>query len=292
MTVDSDNRNDYAGGYEMDISNESRVLQQFVEMAPYIPLFIEEPVSVAITNREAFIYNQPCAELPIQSELGVPFPEGNTPSMVIKTGQKIVREVSAKVYGIPFKSYAIPLKENGTVVGCLMIAKSITVIKNSKEAISNLSEEIEQVTAAVNEITGGLQTTSENNHEVYRLMGELLKETQKMNRILSAINKLSSTTKILGLNASIEAARAGTAGRGFAVVAREIERLSSDTTQAAGEIGEMLGSIEVQLNNVSEKSKETTDTFMQQAASLEEIVATMENLNSNVKVIDDYVQQL
>ena len=292
MTVDSDNRNDYAGGYEMDISNESRVLQQFVEMAPYIPLFIEEPVSVAITNREAFIYNQPCAELPVQSELGVPFPEGNTPSMVIKTGQKIVREVSAKVYGIPFKSYAIPLKENGTVVGCLMIAKSITVIKNSKEAISNLSEEIEQVTAAVNEITGGLQTTSENNHEVYRLMGELLKETQKMNRILSAINKLSSTTKILGLNASIEAARAGAAGRGFAVVAREIERLSSDTTQAAGEIGEMLGSIEVQLNNVSEKSKETTDTFMQQAASLEEIVATMENLNSNVKVIDDYVQQL
>lgn len=292
MTVDSDNRNDYAGGYEMDISNESRVLQQFVEMAPYIPLFIEEPVSVAITNREAFIYNQPCAELPVQSELGVPFPEGNTPSMVIKTGQKIVREVSAKVYGIPFKSYAIPLKENGTIVGCLMIAKSITVIKNSKEAISNLSEEIEQVTAAVNEITGGLQTTSENNHEVYRLMGELLKETQKMNRILSAINKLSSTTKILGLNASIEAARAGAAGRGFAVVAREIERLSSDTTQAAGEIGEMLGSIEVQLNNVSEKSKETTDTFMQQAASLEEIVATMENLNSNVKVIDDYVQQL
>jgi methyl-accepting chemotaxis protein len=31
---------------------------------------------------------------------------------------------------------------------------------------------------------------------------------------------------------------------------------------------------------------------MQQAASLEEIAATMENLNSNVKVIDDYVQQL
>lgn len=276
----------------MDISNESKVLQQFVEMAPYIPLFIEEPVSVAITNREAFIYNQPCAELPVQSELGVPFPEGNTPSMVMKSGQKIVREVSEKVYGIPFKSYAIPLKENGTVVGCLMIAKSITVIKNSKEAITNLSEEIEQVTAAVNEITDGVQKTSENNHEVYRLMGELLEETRKMNRILSAINKLSNSTKILGLNASIESARAGAAGRGFAVVAREIERLSSDTTQSAKEIGEMLGSIEVQLSHISERSKETTDTFMQQAASLEEIAATMENLNANVKVIDDYVQQL
>jgi len=276
----------------MDISNESKVLQHFVEMAPYIPMFIEEPVSVAITNREAFIYNQPCPELPVQCKLGEPFPEGNTPSIVVRSGEKIVREVSEKVYGIPFKSYAIPLKENGRVVGCLMIAKSITVIKNSKEAITNLSDEIEQVTAAVNEIAEGVQTSSENNHEVYRLMGALLEETQKMNHILTAINKLSNSTKILGLNASIESARAGAAGRGFSVVAKEIERLSSSTTQSAKEIGDMLGSIEVQLNNISERSKETTDTFMQQAASLEEIAATMQNLNANVKVIDDYVQQL
>lgn len=276
----------------MDISNESKVLQHFIEMAPYIPMFIEEPVSVAITNREAFIYNQPCPELPVICDLGVPFPDGNTPSLVMKSGERIVREVSEKVYGIPFKSYAIPLKENGRVVGCLMIAKSITVIKNSKEAITNLSDEIEQVTAAVNEIAEGVQTSSENNHEVYRLMGALLEETQKMNHILTAINKLSNSTKILGLNASIESARAGAAGRGFSVVAKEIERLSSSTTQSAKEIGDMLGSIEVQLNNISEKSKETTDTFMQQAASLEEIAATMHNLNANVKVIDDYVQQL
>ena len=276
----------------MDISNESVVLQHFVEMAPYIPMFIEEPVSVAITNREAFIYNQPCPELPVQCDLGVPFPEGNTPSLVMKSGEKIVREVSEKVYGIPFKSYAIPIRDGGRVVGCLMIAKSITVIKNSKEAIANLSDEIDQVTVAVNEIAEGVQTSSENNHEVYRLMGALLEETQKMNHILTAINKLSNSTKILGLNASIESARAGAAGRGFSVVAKEIERLSSSTTQSAKEIGDMLGSIEVQLNNISEKSKETTDTFMQQAASLEEIAATMQNLNANVKVIDDYVQQL
>ena len=276
----------------MDISNESKVLQHFVEMAPYIPMFIEEPVSVAITNREAFIYNQPCAELPVTCELGKPFPEGNTPSLVMKSGEKMVREVSEKVYGIPFKSYAIPLKENGRVVGCLMIAKSITVIKNSKEAIANLSDEINQVTSAVNEIADGVQNSSENNHEVYRLMGALLEETQKMNHILTAINKLSNSTKILGLNASIESARAGAAGRGFSVVAKEIERLSSSTTQSAKEIGDMLGSIEVQLNNISEKSRETTDTFMQQAASLEEIAATMQNLNANVKGIDDYVQQL
>lgn len=276
----------------MDISNESKVLQHLVEMAPYIPMFIEEPVSVAITNREAFIFNQPCEELPVACNLGEPFPEGNTPSMVMQSGEKISREVSEKVYGIPFKSYAIPIREDGEVVGCLMIAKSITVVKNSKEAIANLSEEVEQITCAVAEVAAGVNKASEHNNEVYGLMGALLEETKKMNHILTAINKLSNSTKILGLNASIESARAGAAGRGFSVVAKEIERLSSSTTQSAKEIGDMLSSIEVQLNNISEMSKETTDTFMQQAASLEEIAATMENLNGNVKVIDEYVQQL
>ena len=51
-------------------------------------------------------------------------------------------------------------------------------------------------------------------------------------------------------------------------------------------------SIEAQLKIIGNKSQDTTDTFMQQAASLEEIAASMDDLNSNVKVIDDYMKQL
>jgi len=276
----------------MDVSGESKVLQEFIRMAPYIPMFIDEPVSVAITNKVAFIFNQPCKELPVQSELGKPFPEGNTPSLVMKSGEMMVREVSEKVYGIPFKSYAIPLRENGEVVGCLMLAKSITVIKSSKQAISDLSQEFEQMTDVINDITEGVQQSSENTYVVNQLIEGLLKETEKMNSVLESINKLSNSTKILGLNASIEAARAGVAGRGFSIVAKEIERLSSNTTQAALAISQMLEQIDSQLNKIGEKSQETTDTFMQQAASLQEIAASMDTLNSNVKVIADYIYQL
>ena len=58
----------------MDISNESAVLQAVVKVAPYIPMFIDEPVSVAITNKTGFVYNQPCKEIPLACELGKPFP--------------------------------------------------------------------------------------------------------------------------------------------------------------------------------------------------------------------------
>lgn len=276
----------------VDISKESPVLQAIIKVAPYIPLFIDEPVSVAVTNRIGFIFNQPCKEIPLSSELGVPFPEGSTPGMVIASGKRTAREVPPHVYGIPFKSYAIPLYEGNEVAGCLMIAKSIETIKSVKEAITSLSDEIEQVVMAVNEITEGVQVASENNQMVSEQMNQLLEETRKMNEILGVINKFSNSTKILGLNASIEAARAGTAGKGFAVVAQEIERLSGNTTQSAQEIGTMVGNIEVQVNDISEGSRETTDAFTQQAASLQEIAATIENLNANVKVIASYIQQL
>ncbi len=276
----------------VDISKESSVLQAIIKVAPYIPLFIDEPVSVAVTNKTSFIFNQPCKEIPVQCELGVPFPEGSTPGMVMESGQRTAREVPPHVYGIPFKSYAIPLREGDEVAGCLMIAKSIENIKSVKEAFSSLSQEVEQVVGAVNEITEGVQVASASNQQVYGLMESLLDEMKRMNEILGVINKFSNSTKILGLNASIEAARAGAAGKGFSVVAREIERLSGNTTESAQAISGMLGDIEAQVNAMSEKSKTVTEAFTQEAASLEEIAATIQNLNADVKVIENYIKQL
>jgi len=276
----------------MDVSNEKRILQDIINVAPYIPLFIDEPVSVAVTNKEAFIFNQPCEEIPVACTLGEPFPAGSTPGMVIASRERTRREVPPHVYGVPFMSYAIPLWEDDEVVGCLMIAKSIEKIKGVKDAIATLSAEMEQVAEAVSGITAEIQTVSENNQEIYGMMTKLLEETEKMNGILAVINKLSNSSKMLGLNASIEAARAGTAGKGFAVVAGEIERMSNSTTQSAKEISTMLTGVDEQVNDVSDKSKATSDSIIQQAAALEEIAATMDTLNTNIKVIESYVKQL
>jgi len=276
----------------MDLLNECSMLQNFVQLAPYIPMFIDEPVSVAITNREAFIYNQPCAEIPVTCVLGKPFPEDATPLIVIQSEKMMVREVSEKVYGVPFMSYAIPIKQDGEVVGCLMLAKSITKVKHVRQTISNLSENIVQISDKVNGITEEVQESTNSNNEVLGLMNQLLSETERINHILELINKLSNSTKILGLNAAIEAARAGEAGKGFAVVAKEIERLSNNTNQAANEIGEMLNNIEDRLGDISNRTQQTTDTFMGQAVSLEEISKTINKLTEDIKVFEMYVQQL
>lgn len=50
------------------------------------------------------------------------------------------------------------------------------------------------------------------------------------------LQKVASMERILAINASVEAARAGAAGVGFAVVAREIGELSDNSTTVYGEI--------------------------------------------------------
>ena len=73
--------------------------------------------------------------------------------------------------------------------------------------------------------------------------------SEVLDRKLSEIKAVTGTTRILALNALIEATRAGEAGKGFAVVAAEVKQVSET-------INAITKSLEIELNEVV---KELTD---------------------------------
>src|SRR5690349_10698338 len=74
--------------------------------------------------------------------------------------------------------------------------------------------------------------------ELSRRAGKIAEEK------IAAIGTITRETRILALNALIEAARAGDAGRGFAVVASEVKAVSARITDIAANLStELAGSI-------------------------------------------------
>ena len=82
--------------------------------------------------------------------------------------------------------------------------------------------------------------------EVESIAGHILtlnERLQQIGDITDAVGELAQQSKMLALNASIEAAKAGDAGRGFAVVAEEVRDMAEQSRQATTQVQGILAEI-------------------------------------------------
>lgn len=125
------------------------------------------------------------------------------------------------------------------------------VLSKSAKAIFEANEgnaKVERILSQINVIQEKIINTQ-------AITEVLTKSSIGIRKILGAIASISSQTNLLALNATIEAARAGEHGRGFAVVAEEVRKLSEDTSEATGEIAQMINDIQLQAGNLSKSMR-------------------------------------
>lgn len=75
-------------------------------------------------------------------------------------------------------------------------------------------------------------------------MVSLSEQNRKIGEITASVNNLAQQSKMLAINASIEAAKAGEAGKGFAVVAEEMGNLAEQSEEATQQVRGVLDEIQ------------------------------------------------
>ena len=85
----------------------------------------------------------------------------------------------------------------------------------------------------------------------------------RIDSLTKDILDISSSTNLIAINASIEAAKAGTVGVGFSYVAQEIRQLADSCAETAGHIQEVSGVVTRAVEYLSKSARELADYLSQ-----------------------------
>jgi methyl-accepting chemotaxis protein len=96
--------------------------------------------------------------------------------------------------------------------------------------------------------------------------------------LLQLMTDMAKQTKILSLNASIEAMRAGTAGAGFKVIADEIRALAEQSGASIGKVAGLTATIQAEVSATIAAIQEALPTFEEMIDEVGEVSRVMEDV--------------
>ena len=169
---------------------------------------------------------------------------------------------------------------------------------DQEQAVNNLRQILDRLTGELSSnVSAALKITAEMGESVEKItvtgrqinslkesMSQIAQMSKSIESIIDEINSIADQTNILSINATIEAARAGSAGKGFAVVASEVGSLAQKSAEAAKKTNDLITSTIAAVKNGQAVTESTAGIFG-------ETVKDIEKANGDVRSIAEMVQQ-
>lgn len=119
--------------------------------------------------------------------------------------------------------------EKATLLGDL----SAQTQEEGKLGMDNIAQSIEAMNALRDKV-----------EDIASTILALSEQTKQIGEITAVVNNIAQQSKMLALNASIEATKAGEAGKGFSVVAAEVRSLAEQSEESTGQVQKILLNIQ------------------------------------------------
>lgn len=255
-----------------------------------LPLFLgsNHKVFFFVTNTEEFVYVENIDFAVDAIQHGKKFSQKGSVAECIRTKKGVHVELSEETYGKALKASTQPIfDENNNIIGTFGMAESRENAFDLRSIASTYQENVHQVASAVMEIAVGAQGISKNEETQNTRLQEIKGQIEQIEKITSLIKGIADQSNMLGLNAAIEAARAGDSGRGFAVVADEIRKLSDASKKTTITVSALTKEITTSLAVIMKNSEKSLSNTESQAAASEQIAASSEELLALAQKLND-----
>ncbi|NOQ36380.1 MAG: HAMP domain-containing protein [Methylococcaceae bacterium] len=183
------------------------------------------------------------------------------------------------------------------------------------ELANKASLQSERGQQAIHESILGMDAITNKVEAVANSILDLSNKTQQISEITDVVDEIASQSKMLALNASIEAVKAGDAGLGFSVVAEEIRSLAEQSKESTAQVktilqdimestnravmvtedgtkqvssgvilvqeaGEIIGQLDNVVKQTAQNSHEISEVVIQEAVEIEQIVQAMNDIST------------
>lgn len=270
-------------------------IKKISDLIPLIVTLIPVDCIITLTDTEKIIYaySTVAFEGVTTQDAGQPIHPESPNYQAMKHDKIIHTDIPKEVFGTPFRTTGIPLKEvDGTITGSVFLGISIgdkQILENTADILAHSTQEVSYNSQELAEVSARLADHVNDLADAGKTVGESLKSTDE---ILRFIYEISNNSNLLGLNAAIEAARAGEYGRGFSVVAQEIRKMADNSADSVKRITASLNLIRNQHNTIAEKVNDLLTVSGHLASAAQEIAGSMEELNSSTENIRNVAMNL
>ena len=177
---------------------------------------------------------------------------------------------------------------------CEQVQDKMKVTENQIDALNiemkNFEKKLADNNKYMNEMHSQMNAVKNTINETNIVFHSLNEQMSKITTVTDHLTSISTSTNMLALNASIEAARAGQAGAGFAVVAGKVQDLAVDSNECAYEVIDVIESMKNQISRTAIRLNDSTESINNSLVTLNELQESFIQVGKQFTTLYDNIE--